>query len=103
MRDTVFAALPADADEEAVREAVEARIAAVADYVPGYTMKGDVLFDDAEFETPGGPAGKRATVLLEVRGAGDYLPVYAGNLDIMTAAALRVGERIAVGLREGVR
>jgi acetaldehyde dehydrogenase len=95
MRDTVFAALPAEADEDAVRESVERRVAAVADYVPGYAMKGEVLFDRGEFSTPGGPAGKRATVLLEVTGGGDYLPIYAGNLDIMTAAALRVGERIA--------
>ncbi len=95
MRDTVFAALDADADEDAVRESVVRRVAAVADYVPGYSLKGDVIFDRGEFETPAGIVGKRATVLLEVAGAGDYLPVYAGNLDIMTAAALRVGEMIA--------
>ncbi len=103
MRDTVFAALSADADEDAVRESVARRVEAVADYVPGYAMKAEVIFDEGPFQTPGGEAAKRATVLLEVSGAGDYLPVYAGNLDIMTAAALRVGERIAERLPEAVR
>ena len=103
MRDTVFAALPADADEDAISESVACRVEAVADYVPGYSLKSEVMFDRGEFKTRGGPAGKRANVLLEVRGAGDYLPIYAGNLDIMTAAALRVGERIAAGLPEVAR
>jgi acetaldehyde dehydrogenase len=95
MRDTVYAALPADADEDAVTAAVHHRVDAVAAYVPGYRLKQEVLFDDGPFATPGGAAGKRCTVLLEVAGAGDYLPVYAGNLDIMTSAAVRVGERLA--------
>ncbi len=101
MRDTVFAAISAEADEDAIRESVERRVAAVADYVPGYAMKGEVFFDRGDFSTPGGAAGKRATVLLEVTGGGDYLPIYAGNLDIMTAAALRVGERIAERIEAG--
>jgi acetaldehyde dehydrogenase len=95
MRDTVYAALGEEADEAAVTAAIHERVEAVAAYVPGYRLKQDVLFDEAPFETPGGGAGKRCTVLLEVAGAGDYLPVYAGNLDIMTSAAVRVGERLA--------
>jgi len=95
MRDTVFATIDPTTDEDAVREAVVRRVAEVADYVPGYALKSDVIFDQGEFRTPAGMAEKRVTVLLEVSGAGDYLPVFAGNLDIMTSAALRVGERMA--------
>jgi acetaldehyde dehydrogenase len=95
MRDTVYAAVPGDADEAAIREAVERRVEEVAEYVPGYRLKQQVLFDDGDWKTAGGEAGRRVTVLLEVTGAGDFLPEYAGNLDIMTAAAVRVGERIA--------
>ncbi|WCB96875.1 Acetaldehyde dehydrogenase [Baekduia alba] len=95
MRDTVHAALVGEVDEAAVAAAVQARVAAVARYVPGYRLKQRVLFEHGRWETPAGPADTHATVLLEVAGAGDHLPVYAGNLDIMTAAAVRVGERIA--------
>jgi acetaldehyde dehydrogenase len=88
MRDTVFCSLPADADREAVGASVEAMVAAVAEYVPGYRLKAPPQFDDG-----------RVAVFLEVEGAGDYLPRYAGNLDIMTAAAVRVGEALATGRR----
>jgi acetaldehyde dehydrogenase len=95
MRDTVYAALAGEVAPEAVREAVSRCVAEVASYVPGYSLKEEVLVDHGEWNTPGGTARTRVTVLLEVAGAGDFLPVYAGNLDIMTAAAVRVGERIA--------
>jgi acetaldehyde dehydrogenase len=103
MRDTVYVGLVGDVDEAVVQEAVHNRVAEVAEYVPGYRLKQEVIFDPGPWRTPAGEAEVRATVLLEVEGAGDYLPVYAGNLDIMTSAAVRVGERIAQSLREGVR
>ncbi|MEA5457021.1 acetaldehyde dehydrogenase (acetylating) [Sinomonas sp. JGH33] len=92
MRDTVFCAIPADADRNAIAEAITARVAEVQKYVPGYTLRTEPQFDDAS-EQWGGNA--RVTVLLEVRGNADYLPDWAGNLDIMTAAAVRAGELIA--------
>lgn len=95
MRNTVYCALPEDADRDAVARSIEEMVAEVASYVPGYRLKSPPLFDDGPFETPGGRAATRVTVLLEVEGAGDYLPTYAGNLDIMTASAVRVGETIA--------
>jgi acetaldehyde dehydrogenase len=101
MRDTVYAALTGQVDEAAIAAAVRERVAAVAEYVPGYELKAEVIFDRGGWETPGGSAETRATVLLQVRGGGDYLPVYAGNLDIMTAAAVRVGERIAAARQVG--
>jgi acetaldehyde dehydrogenase len=92
MRDTVFCAIPADADRDAISESVVRRVHEVQQYVPGYTLRAEPQYDDAR-QTWGGNA--RVAVFLEVRGAGDYLPAYAGNLDIMTAAAARVGELIA--------
>jgi acetaldehyde dehydrogenase len=94
MRDAIYLALEEEADEARVAAAVHRRVDEVAQYVPGYRLK-DILFDDGEFRTPGGLSRRRCTVFLEIEGAGDYLPVYAGNLDIMTAAAVRVGEQIA--------
>ncbi|HUA41354.1 MAG TPA: acetaldehyde dehydrogenase (acetylating) [Streptosporangiaceae bacterium] len=92
MRDTVFCAIPADADTGAITESILARVAEVQRYVPGYTLRADPQYDDAR-ESWNGHA--RVAVFLEVRGGGDYLPEYAGNLDIMTAAAAQVGEVIA--------
>jgi acetaldehyde dehydrogenase len=85
MRDTVFCAIPTDADENAVAESIVKMVADVAAYVPGYRLLSEPQFD------PG-----RVAVFLEVEGAGDFLPPYAGNLDIMTAAAVRVGEEVSV-------
>lgn len=91
MRDTVFCAIDADADRDAITESIERMVADVQVYVPGYTLKATPQFDE-----PGSGWGGRArvAVFLEVAGNGDYLPTYAGNLDIMTAAASRVGELI---------
>ncbi|GAA5064187.1 acetaldehyde dehydrogenase [Thermocatellispora tengchongensis] len=94
MRDTVFCAIPADADTDAVAESIHAMVAEVAAYVPGYTLRADPQFDAPREEWYG---HARVAVFLEVRGNGDYLPPWAGNLDIMTAAAARVGERLALG------
>ena len=95
MRNTVFCALPEGTDHDAVVASIEQMVADVAKYVPGYRLKSPPLIEEGPFNTPGGVVPFRSVVLLEVEGAGDYLPTYAGNLDIMTAAAVRVGEAIA--------
>ncbi|GAA0382427.1 acetaldehyde dehydrogenase (acetylating) [Microbispora corallina] len=92
MRDTVFCSIPADADRAAIAASIKEVAAAVAAYVPGYRLRAEPQFDEPSAAT-GGAA--RVAVLLEVEGAGDFLPPYAGNLDIMTAAAARVGEGFA--------
>jgi acetaldehyde dehydrogenase len=98
MRNTLYA-VPAsgELDEAALRASVQKRVAEVAAYVPGYRCK-SVVIDEQETAWGRVPV---AVVLLEVEGAGDFLPSYAGNLDIMTAAACRIGRRIATTLREG--
>jgi acetaldehyde dehydrogenase len=101
MRNTVYCALPEGADREGVGAAIEAMVADVAAYVPGYRLKSPPVFDDGPFSTPGGEAAGRVVALLEVEGAADFLPAYAGNLDIMTAAAVRVGEAMAAGMLVG--
>jgi acetaldehyde dehydrogenase len=95
MRNTVYCALPAEADRPAVEASIRAMAADVAAYVPGYRVKG-IVFDDGPFPAPGGMAAGRVSIFLEVTGNGDYLPPYAGNLDIMTASSIRVGETLAV-------
>jgi acetaldehyde dehydrogenase len=93
MRNTIYALLDAeDADRRAITASVEKMVKAVQGYVPGYRLKSDLLFDVLTL-----PEGKRTlvTMLLEVTGAGDFLPPYAGNLDIMTASARRVGDIFA--------
>ncbi len=92
MRDTVFCAIPPDADTVAITASVESMVAEVDRYVPGYAMRAAPQFDEPRPEWDG---QARVAVFLEVRGNGDYLPPYAGNLDIMTAAAARVGELIS--------
>ncbi|WP_225803870.1 acetaldehyde dehydrogenase (acetylating) [Streptomyces sp. NK15101] len=92
MRDTVFCAVPEDADRSAIALSVKEVADQVASYVPGYRLRAEPQFDDPSPEN-GGMA--RVAIFLEVEGAGDYLPPYAGNLDIMTAAATRVGEEFA--------
>ena len=92
MRNTVFCALPEGTNHDAVLGSVQRMVAEVAAYVPGYRLKKPPVVETGPFETPGGTVPHRAVILLEVEGAGDYLPRYAGNLDIMTAAAVRVAE-----------
>jgi acetaldehyde dehydrogenase len=100
MRDTVFT-LSEGADEDAIRASVEAMVAKVQAYVPGYRLKQQVQFerygDNNPLKIPGMGEfhGIKTMILLEVEGAGDYLPSYSGNLDIMTAAAKATGELIA--------
>lgn len=97
MRNTVYCAVPADANEGAIAASVAAMRDRVAAYVPGYRLRTDPVFD--HMEGPGGADDggplTRVAVFLEVEGAGDFLPAYAGNLDIMTSAAVAVGEAIA--------
>jgi len=84
MRDTVICSIPEDADRDAIRASIEAIADEVAGYVPGYRLRVPPQFAD-----------DRVSIFLEVEGRGDFLPPYAGNLDIMTAAAVRVGEELA--------
>jgi acetaldehyde dehydrogenase len=106
MRDTVLV-LVDRLDEDgraAVTAAVGQRVGAVSEYVPGYSLKQEVQFLDEDDTVAtlapeaSGPL-TRVSVFLEVKGAAHYLPEYAGNLDIMTSAALRVAERL-VSTRE---
>ncbi|MBD3833325.1 acetaldehyde dehydrogenase (acetylating) [Brevundimonas bullata] len=101
MRDTVYC-LCDDGDREAIRRSVEAMVAEVQTYVPGYRLKQAVQFeaigDNEPLRIPemGGEfTGLKVSVFLEVEGAAHYLPAYAGNLDIMTSAALKTAEKIA--------
>jgi acetaldehyde dehydrogenase len=101
MRDTVFT-LSEQADREEIRQSIHEMVAEVQKYVPGYTLHQEVQFDDISEEEPvyieglGYRHGLKTTVLLQVVGAGHYLPPYAGNLDIMTSAALATGERFVL-------
>ena len=94
MRNTVYCALDDGADHDRIEASVRSMADEVQAYVPGYRVKG-VVFDKGPFNTPGAPSAERVMILLEVTGNGDYLPPYAGNLDIMTASAVRVGETFA--------
>lgn len=84
MRDTVHALVAEEGHEEAIRDSILQMVQDVQKYVPGYSLKADTVFE-----------GKKVSVFLEVEGAADYLPAYAGNLDIMTAAAVQVANELA--------
>ncbi|GAB1646653.1 acetaldehyde dehydrogenase (acetylating) [Krasilnikovia sp. MM14-A1259] len=92
MRDTVFCAIDPSADTADVTESIVAMAAEVARYVPGYRLLNAPQFDPPSAATGG---RTRVAIFVEIAGAGDFLPRYAGNLDIMTAAATRVGEELA--------
>jgi acetaldehyde dehydrogenase len=83
MRATIFCAISPEVDRDAVTRSVHEMRARVAEYVPGYRLSADPIFEEG-----------RVAIFVEVEGAGDYLPKFAGNLDIMTAAAVRVGEEL---------
>ena len=107
MRDTVYC-LCEDADPAAIEASVEAMVAEVQTYVPGYRLKQKVQFETIGHndkllipEMGEAFAGLKVSVFLEVEGAAHYLPAYAGNLDIMTSAALRTAEAIAQRRRQG--
>ncbi len=94
MRDTVYCEVK-EMNQEAILQSIHDMVATVRQYVPGYRLKQEPMFDD-----------HRVTVFLEVEGAGDYFPNYAGNLDIMTAAATRVAEDFArhqLGIKKEVK
>jgi acetaldehyde/propanal dehydrogenase len=84
MRDTIHCLTEGEPDVDAITRSVHAMIAEVQRYVPGYVLKNGPVFD-----------GRRVSTFVEVKGLGDYLPTYAGNLDIMTAAAVRTAELFA--------
>ena len=90
MRDTVHCLLDSEPDQPKITESIHAMIKEVQKYVPGYKLVNGPVFD-----------GKRVSVYLEVEGLGDYLPKYAGNLDIMTAAAARTAEMFAEEILNG--
>lgn len=100
MRDSVFV-LSEAADQAAIAGSIEAMVHAVHSYVPGYRLKQAVQFDVIPASAPlhipglGSFSGLKTSVFLEVEGAAHYLPSYAGNLDIMTSAALATAERMA--------
>jgi acetaldehyde dehydrogenase len=102
MRDTVYCLVSADAAEADIAASVTQMVAKVQEYVPGYRLKQAVQFERFSPQQPlrapeigFAGAGLKVSVFLEVEGAAHYLPAYAGNLDIMTSAALRTAERIA--------
>jgi len=84
MRDTIHCLTEGEPDQKAIEASIHEMVAEVQRYVPGYQLKNGPVFD-----------GRRVTVFMEVEGLGDYLPTYSGNLDIMTAAALRTAEAVA--------
>ena len=104
MRDTVYT-LSDSADQEEITNSVEEMVKKVQSYVPGYRLKQEVQFErfgsNNKLHIPGRGAfeGLKSSIFLEVEGAGHYLPTYAGNLDIMTSAALRTAEKVVERLR----
>ena len=106
MRDTVYV-LSEQVDKAKVAASVEEMAKAVQSYVPGYRLKQKVQFDDIPADEPlhipglGNFSGLKTSVFLEVEGAAHYLPAYAGNLDIMTSAAMATAERMAKSMLTG--
>lgn len=90
MRDTVYCETAGEPDRDAITASVKAMIAEVQKYVPGYRLKNGPTFN-----------GRQVSIFLEVEGLGDFLPVYAGNLDIMTAAGARTAEMFARKMLDG--
>jgi acetaldehyde dehydrogenase (acetylating) len=90
MRSTIYCEVEKAVDEAAVRDSVNQMVKAVQTYVPGYRLRVPPLIKD-----------RLVTTMVEVEGAGDYLPTYSGNLDIITAAAVGVAERLADHILDG--
>ncbi|MBQ0759534.1 MAG: acetaldehyde dehydrogenase (acetylating) [Gammaproteobacteria bacterium] len=90
MRDTIHCLTDDEPDQDAIRKSVDEMVAEVQKYVPGYRLKNGPVFD-----------GNRVSMFMEVEGLGDFLPKYAGNLDIMTAAGLRTAEMFAEEMLAG--
>jgi len=84
MRDAIHVLVEEKGHEEAINQSIQQMVKEVQAYVPGYKLKANPIFED-----------KKVSVFIEVNGAADYLPAYAGNLDIMTAAAVQVGNEMA--------
>lgn len=97
MRNTVYCSLPAEAGtpgplQDEIRQSIDDMVAKVQEYVPGYRLTADPQFDEARDDWNG---WARVTVLIEVKGAADYLPDFAGNLDIITSAAVATADKYA--------
>lgn len=85
MRDTVYCLVKeGEMDEATISQSIEKMVKKIKEYVPGYRLRAEPIFD-----------GNQVTVFIEVEGAGDYLPNYSGNLDIMTSSAVKVAEELA--------
>ncbi len=101
MRNTVYCLVEGDCDHSAIEASVAAMVERVQRYVPGYRLRQPVQFEKFDADNPlyipetGKFIGTRVTAMLQVTGAAHYLPAYAGNLDIMTSAALATAEQIA--------
>jgi acetaldehyde dehydrogenase (acetylating) len=87
MRDTIYVRFAPGASQEEITASIRRMVREIQQYVPGYRLRAEPLFEEDQ-----------VTVMIEVEGAGDFLPRYSGNLDIMTAAAVRVGEETARNL-----
>jgi acetaldehyde dehydrogenase len=95
MRNTIYGIVE-EADPEELAKSIEEMVKRIQEYVPGYRLRAKPLIENLP-----GRQRKKVTLYVEVEGAGDYLPRFAGNLDIMTSAAVKVGEEIAKHLRAG--
>lgn len=106
MRDTIYTLSPLEADEDRIAASVEEMVERVQSYVPGYRLKQAVQFERFDESKPlklpgeGAVTGLKTSIFIEVEGAAHYLPAYAGNLDVMTSAAMAAGERAAQQVAE---